>query len=155
MAMSEKHEKHLFWAIVATETSHIFCCVLPTLFSIASVLVGFGVVATMPGWLETLHDTMHGWEIPMIIMSATVVAIGWGLHYYSLKNDCHDHGCHHEPCGPRKRAASKILVIATILLAFNLMIYFGFHRNYNLEHAEFGAVDTHVDDHGHNHDHAH
>ena len=149
MAMSEKHEKQFFWAIVATETSHVFCCVLPTLFSFMSVLAGFGVVATMPGWLETLHDTMHHWEVPMIIMSAAVVALGWGLHYYSLKNDCHDHGCHHEPCGPRKRAASKILVAATILLAFNLSIYFGFHRGQDQAAAQ--AEHAQSDDHGHSH----
>ena len=147
--MEEKHQKRLFWAIIATETSHVFCCVLPTLFSVMSVLAGLGVVAVMPGWLENLHDVMHDWEMPAIILSATVVAIGWGLHYYSLKNDCHDHGCEHEPCGPRKRTASKILIAATILLAFNLTIYFGFHRI-----AEQGVVVTHSDLHT-DHDHAH
>ena len=149
--MEEKHQKRLFWAIIATETSHVFCCVLPTLFSVMSVLAGLGVVAVMPGWLDSLHDVMHDWELPAIILSAIVVVIGWGLHYYSLKNDCHDHGCEHEPCGPRKRTASRILVAASILLAFNLTIYFGFHRP-----SEQGVVVTHTDlhtDHDHQHHH--
>lgn len=147
--MQDKTQKKLFWAIIATETSHIFCCVLPTLFSVMSLLAGIGIVATMPGWLETFHDAMHDWEMPMIALSASVVAVGWGLHCYSLKNDCHDHGCEHEPCGPRKRTASKILIGATILLAFNVTIYFGFHRpmetNHHHDHAHH--------DHHHGHEH--
>ena len=151
--MQEKHQKRLFWAIIATETSHVICCVLTTLFSVMSVLAGLGVVATMPGWLDSLLDVMHDWEIHAIILSASVVAIGWGLHYYSLKNDCHDHGCEHEQCGPRTLTASRILVDATILLAFNVTIYFGFHRPMEATHTQDVHEHMHHDHHAHGHDH--
>ena len=146
-SMQEKHQKKLFWAILISEASHIFCCVLPTIFSVISVLVGLGIVATMPGWLAGFHDLMHGWEMPMIMLSAGVVALGWGVHFYSLKYDCHDVGdCHHGPCGPKKRRASKILIAATVLLLVNVSVYFGVHRvQDSLSHVSEGAH--------HNHDH--
>lgn len=153
--MQEKSSSKIIWAVIATETSHVFCCVLPTLFSLVSLLSGFGLIVTIPGWLVDIHDALHEYELPMIGFSSAVVALGWGLHYFSIKNDCHDHGCHHEPCGPRKRTASKILVAATVLLSFNMLIYFGVHRPAEMrahshEHAE--AADGH--DHGHDqHDH--
>ena len=141
--MTEKKQDKIFWAILATETSHVFCCVLPTLFSLLSLLTVFGVAITIPGWLDHLHGFMHQYEVHAIIVSALAVAIGWVFHYYSIKNDCHDHGCHHKPCGPRKRTASKILKIATLLLAFNLMIYFGFHRGDAIEkHSEAHAYEA-------------
>ena len=127
--MKEKHEKRLYWAILFSETSHVFCCVLPTLFSIASILAGLGVMATVPGWLDGFHSAMHGYEVPMITLSAAVVALGWGLHFYSKRIDCHDTGCHHEPCGTKKKNTSKVLVVATVLLVVNVSVYFGFHRS--------------------------
>ena len=151
--MQEKHQKRLFWAILATETSHVFCCVLPTLFSLASILTGLGVLATMPGWLDALHTHMHDWELPMITLSAVVVFLGWGLYFYSRKIDCHDTGCHHEPCEPKKNTASKILIAASILLVFNVSIYFGIHRGQDQRAAHAGHSHSH--DHGHHHGHDH
>lgn len=151
--MQEKQNNKFIWAVIATETSHVFCCVLPTLFSLISLLSGFGLIITIPGWMETLHDTMHGLELPMIVFSAFIVFIGWGLHYYSVKNDCHDHGCHHKPCGPRKRAASKILIAASVLLCFNLVIYFGVHRPADLQIHSDAHVESVEGGHGHDHDH--
>ena len=141
----DKRQKRFLWAIVVSELSHVFCCVLPTMFSLVSLLAGFGVIATMPGWLESLHHIMHGWELPMIGFSAVVLLIGWGLHFYSLKEDCHNHGCEHEPCGPNKRRASKILIAASVLFVFNVVIYFGVHRPQDAAmHAGHGH-------HGHDH----
>ena len=147
--MHEKHQKRLYWAILLSETSHIFCCVLPTLFSLLSILAGIGLVAAIPGWLTDFHDIMHDWEVPMIMLSATVVALGWALHFYSQKIDCHDTGCHHGPCGPKKKMASRILIAATILLAFNVTIYFGFHRAMEAP----SSAGVHAHDYGHDHDH--
>lgn len=148
--MQEKHEKRLYWAILLSETSHVFCCVLPTLFSLLSMLAGVGLMATVPGWLVSFHEVMHGWEVPMIIVSAVVVALGWGLYFYSKKIDCHDTGCCHEPCGPRKKAANKILVAASILLVFNVSIYFGIHRGMNVQPEMAG----HAYHDGYDHEHS-
>ena len=126
-----KSQKALLWGIVATEASHIFCCVLPTLFSVMSLLAGFGLVAVVPAWLSDVHAVMHGWEIPALFLSMLAVALGWGLHVHSLKIDCHDHGCGHGPCVPRKRTASRILIGASVLLAFNMAVFILFHDGLN------------------------
>jgi len=45
------------------------------------------------------------------------------------KADCHDTGCCHGPCGPRKSAADKILIVATVLMALNVGVYLTIHRH--------------------------
>ncbi len=123
------HQKPLVWAIVLSETSHVFCCVLPTIFSVLSLLSGFGLAVTVPGWMESLHAVMHHWEAPMIVVSLFIVASGWGLYWYARKMDCHDHGCHHGACEPQKNISGHLLVAATVLLVFNLLVYFVIHRH--------------------------
>ncbi len=125
----EKLQNTLYTAILASEASHVFCCVLPTIFSILSLLAGIGIVVAVPGWLVSVHDVLHHWEVPLIIMSGIVVALGWALHYYSKKIDCHDTGCGHGPCAPKKARANIILKIATILFVVNVAVYVGLHRN--------------------------
>ncbi len=124
----ERIQKSLAVAIIASETSHIFCCVLPTAFSILSLLSGFGLVAAMPAGLEVLHEALHQWEIPMILMSGMIVALGWGAHYLAVKMDCSNTGCCHEPCGPKKRKSGNVLKVATYLFAFNVGVFLFFHH---------------------------
>lgn len=146
--MHEKHQKRLFWAIVLSETSHIFCCVLPTVISLASLLAGFGLIVTLPAWMQSLHDALHHWEPEMIAFSVSVVLLGWGLHFYNERHECcHHSGCHHEPCGPRKRRADKILIVASLLMVFNLFMYFGVHRP--MEAARHAHEHTEVTGHDH------
>lgn len=125
---NERVQKSIYWAILVSETSHIFCCVLPTLFSIISLAAGLGLVAAMPAGLEMLHEVIHDWEIPMIIASGLIVLFGWMVHYFAIKLDCHNTGCEHEPCGPKKRKAGNILKIATVLFVFNVTIFLFFHH---------------------------
>jgi len=125
----QKHKKRMMLAIILSETSHVFCCVLPTIFSVLSLLGGFGLAVTVPGWMENLHHVMHRWEMPMIVFSMVVVCAGWGLYFHAKKVDCHDHGCHHGACAPRKDVWGRILLLATVLLGFNLFVYFVFHRH--------------------------
>ncbi len=124
----ERMQKSVFWAILVTETSHLFCCVLPTLFSIAAFLAGVGLIGAMPAGLETLHDLIHRWEIPLIVFSGVTIALGWAIDLAARRVDCHDTGCVHEPCGTRKYKAHKVLVIASVLFLFNIAIYFAFHQ---------------------------
>ena len=115
------------WAVVLSEVSHVFCCVLPSIFSVLTVLVGMGLIGVMPIWMENAHEVMHGWEIPLIIMSGVVLALGWTLHFISKKIDCHDTGCGHEPCEPKKKNTARILKIATCLFVINIVIYLVVH----------------------------
>ncbi len=125
---TERVQKTLGWAIIASETSHVFCCVLPTLFSLASLASGLGLVAAMPSGLEFLHDALHGWEMPMILASGTIVLLGWVAHFLAVRLDCHSTGCGHGPCTPKKRKAGKILKFATILFIANVTVYLFFHQ---------------------------
>lgn len=144
----QKYQKPIFWAIILSETSHVFCCVLPTVFSILSLLSGLGLMAAMPGWMESLHGVMHSWETTMIGVSALVIALGWGLYFYSRGTECRDHQCCHGNCGSRKRLSKKILLAATVLLGFNLTIYFVFHRHQD-------EIEAYVQDHAQGDAHAH
>lgn len=121
-------QKSIFWTIVATEMSHLFCCVLPTVFSIVSLLAGMGLVGTMPAGLQTLHDMIHRWEIPLIVFSGVMITLGWTIDRMARKVDCHDTGCVHEPCGTRKNKAHKVLIVASVLFVFNIIIYLAFHQ---------------------------
>lgn len=148
----ERIQKSLFWALVLSETSHVFCCVLPTVFTALSFLAGLGM-ASMPAFMVEFHEAIHAWEIPIIAFSGAVLALGWALHAYSLKIDCHDTGCCHPPCTPVKRRSGTIMKIATVLFVANVLIYGIVHRGLGFfggaEHATH-AHETHAD---HDHDH--
>lgn len=149
----QRIQKTIYAAIVASEASHIFCCVLPTVFSIVSLLAGAGMMVMPASWV-TLHDRLHDWEIPMIMISGVMIALGWGLHAYSKKIDCHDTGCTHGTCAPKKDRTRMVLKIATLLFVINLVIYGVFHRGLDVhpEHTAATAVhEQHDHDHGHDH----
>lgn len=142
--------------VILSEVSHVFCCVLPTVFSILGVLIGLGVAGAMPFWLSGLHELIHEWELPVIGASAAVLVIGWALYYVSERMDCHDHGCHHPPCGPQKKNSALVLKIATMLFMVNVLVFLIFHRGLDrmgFTHAEQAAQPaTHADE---EHNHAH
>lgn len=146
----KRHQKTVFMALILSEGTHIFCCVLPTLFSLFSLLAGLGLVSAMPAGFTHLHDLLHKWEVPMIIFSGVVLAAGWGLYYYSKKIDCHDMGCHHGPCDTKKDKTGLIMKAATILFIVNILVYLVFHRGMgiNTPHAEHEHAEHHE---GHQH----
>lgn len=124
----QKTKNTIFWAVILSETGHVFCCVLPTVFSVLSLLAGLGMVSAVPVWMEELHHVLHDWEIPVIVLSGFLLMMGWALHAYSRKIDCHETGCHHPPCDSKKTTASRILVVATTLFCINLAVYVFLHR---------------------------
>lgn len=136
------------WVLLLSETSHIFCCVLPSTFSIISVMVGMGLIGVVPVWMESFHDVMHQWEVPLMMLSGAIVVMGWILHNVSQRMDCHDTGCVHGPCEPKKKNSVAILKIATILFIVNVMIYMVFHRGaevFAFNHDQAAAVHAHHD----------
>jgi hypothetical protein len=124
----QKLRKTLNIAIVLSEMSHVFCCVLPTLFSVLTLLAGLGVLAAVPVMMIEVHELIHQYELWVIGFSGGMILFGWVLHWQSLKVDCHDTGCHHPPCTPVKSKTSKFLVVATVLFAVNLLVYGVVHR---------------------------
>ncbi|MBL1148186.1 MAG: hypothetical protein HND56_01095 [Pseudomonadota bacterium] len=124
---AKKLQKRLSLAIILSEMGHVFCCVLPSIFSVLSVFVSAGVISVMPPFMAVWHEAIHKWEIPIILFSGTLLLLGWALHSYSQKIDCHDTGCHHPPCTPKKTKSSKLLMVATALFAVNVLIYLSIH----------------------------
>jgi hypothetical protein len=125
----EKMKRGLFWGLIASESVHIFCCVLPTIFSVLSLMAGMGMIATMPGFIDEAHHIIHDFEIPMIIISGMILILGWGLYFYSRRISCRTQGsCSHEPCTPKKDRTRLFMVLATILFFVNITVYFTFHQ---------------------------
>ena len=149
----DRVQNSLATAVLVSETMHIFCCVLPIVFSLASLMAGLGLIGVMPSFLLEWHELMHSWEIPMIITSGVILAVGWGIYSISRKLNCRDTGCHHEPCEPRKDKANSILKIATVLFLINVSVYTFIHREYDAKHHS-GATVVIEDQHGH-HGHHH
>ncbi len=129
MGMKATLQKSMMWAVVLSEASHIFCCVFPTLFSVVGLLAGLGMVVALPGFMIELHNFLHNWEVPMIALSGAILVLGWVVTLYSEKIDCHDGGCGHGACAPRKKRAHVVLKIATVLFVFNVLIYMTIHRS--------------------------
>ena len=126
----EKMNKGILWGVIASESIHVFCCVLPTVFSVISLLAGMGMVAAMPGFIEVGHELIHDYEIPMIIVSGAILVFGWGLYIYSRKMNCSEEGtCCHTPCAPKKDMTRKVMIAATILFIVNVCVYFIFHHS--------------------------
>lgn len=148
--MSEKLQKPMMWAVILSEASHLFCCVLPTIVSLVGLLAGLGVVVALPvGFLE-LHDFLHKWELPMIAGSGVILALGWLAMRYGDKVDCHSTGCAHGACAPKKNTVHLVLKIATVLFIFNVLVYAFVHRSawFNT-HSPMGQAQTQHDDHAH------
>lgn len=125
-----KHRKTAFWAFIASESIHIFCCVLPTLFSVLSLLIGVGYISSMPAFMVISHEWIHAYEIPVMITSLAIILLGWGFYAYSRRLDCAQEkasSCCHEPCAPKKDRSHLLLMLASGLFFVNLVIYFAFH----------------------------
>jgi hypothetical protein len=150
--MNQKLQKSLLFAVVLSETSHLFCCILPTIVSLMGLLAGLGMVVALPAGVLELHDFLHKWEIPMIAGSGVILALGWLAVCYSDKMDCHSTGCHHGACAPRKSRAHLVLRIATVLFVFNVLVYAVVHRSawFN-DHSPLGQHEAHGQgEHSHN-----
>lgn len=150
--MSRFH-RHLSIAVLLSEFSHVFCCVLPTVFTVLSFAANLGMITVLPGFILDWHEHLHAYEVPIIVVSGLMLLVGWLAHLSSRQVDCHDHGCAHPPCDTRKTTNSKILVVASILFAMNLLIYAFVHKN--VLHLAYFAPATvqSAADPGHGHAH--
>lgn len=150
-------EKMVSWVVLVSEISHVFCCVLPSLFTLFTFMVGIGMIGAMPFWMNGLHDIMHGYEIPMIIASAVMLCIGWAVHIISVKMDCRSTGCAHEPCKPQKKKNASLLKIASVLFLANISIYVFVHMKHDeaVHNASASSADNHAHNHHDHHGHDH
>ncbi len=127
---SDRIRRGMGWIILLSESSHIFCCVLPTVVSVVSMLTGLGLISSaLPDFILDFHHQLHDWEIPIIIASGLLLVLGWVVYAISRKMDCHDTGCVHGPCEPRKDRSKVIMIVATVLFVANVTIYMTVHRS--------------------------
>lgn len=151
--MKQHVRKSLFWAVILSEVSHVFCCVLPTLFSLISLLAGLGLAAALPPAMVEVHEALHRWELPIIGFSGIVLAIGWAATIYGERAEMHHHdaGCDHGACRSDKEKTRLIMMIASVLFAVNLFVYAAVHRSHWLiDHIGWtGPVLENADEHHH------
>jgi hypothetical protein len=150
----KKINKGLFWTVVASESIHVFCCVLPTIFSVMSLMAGLGMIATMPGLIDEAHHMIHEYEIPMMIVSGFILFLGWIIYGYSRFLSCSDEGstCCHEPCAPKKDRTKIFMIVATILFIVNVSIYFIFHAPMDEHAVHFDETSVIINHNGHEDD---
>jgi hypothetical protein len=124
-----KQQKAILWAIIASESSHIFCCVLPTMFSLMAILANVGMFA-MPASFIFMHGWLHHWEFPIVVVSGLILALGWGLHWHSVRGEECPSGCKHhmDKTHPTVSKTHMILKIATVLFVINVFVFLFVHR---------------------------
>ncbi|MFA7276190.1 MAG: hypothetical protein WC043_05250 [Pseudobdellovibrionaceae bacterium] len=139
--------RHLGTAVVLSELSHVFCCVLPTVVTVLGAFANIGLMGAAPGFLLEIHEVIHHYEMLIIAFSGMMIALGWAAHRLSRTVNCEDDGCCHPPCTPKKDRNFMILSVASVLFVFNLVIYLGVHQNI-FDLAIFDVMDAHE---GHHH----
>lgn len=120
-------QKTLHAFLLATLSTHVFCCVLPTLVSFASLISGLGFLTLSPA-VEKIHEHLHQFELPVLVFSFVMLCLGWAIDIYVRRlhvDCCHHTGCAHELCTPKKNRAHLVLIIATLLFIINLAVYLG------------------------------
>lgn len=118
-------EKYINIAALAALLPHLFCCVLPAVSSMA----GIGAIAGI-SLLQGLHiHWVHEYESALLVFSGAMIALSGGFQLYSRKINCHDTGCCHPPCEPRKIKARWAFWIALTLFVINLAVHFLMHEH--------------------------
>lgn len=137
----DKIRRNIVWLVVASEVSHLFCCVLPTLAALLSLAVGVGILPTA---FTQLHDFIHGYEIPVIIFSAVMLGLGWWAYVLAKRTDCHSLGHDEHACHKTTDRSKVFLLIGTALFFINLVIYISLHSSLNQHHEEHASADFSV-----------
>ncbi|PHR59226.1 MAG: hypothetical protein COA47_09690 [Robiginitomaculum sp.] len=110
-------------AMLATLLSHLLCCGLPAVVNMLALLSGVGTLSAIVPWVGWMHETLHEFEIVLLVFSATTLAFGYLVHRAAAKRDCGTETCSHEPCAPKKKQSRTILIVASGLFVFNLIGY--------------------------------
>ena len=120
----EKLRRNIVWLVIASEVSHLFCCVLPTLGAVLSLVVGIGL---LPTGFTVLHEIIHGYEVPAIIFAAVTLGLGWWAYWMAKRTDCHSLGHDEHACHKTTDRSKIYLLIGSALFVMNLTIYFTLH----------------------------
>ena len=120
--------------MVLTSSSHIFCCVLPTAIGVINVFANLGIASIWVPQFNAWHEMMHAHEMQILMFSGVMLGIAALVDMVSIQIDCHSTGCTHGCCEPVKDRATLILLVASVLFAFNTATYyFGHKAAYNAQ----------------------
>lgn len=141
-------QKTLFFSVLASELGHVFCCVLPVILSLLSLFSAFGALSLVPAVIWEAHDFMHRWEIVIISISAVLLALGWWIALYLQKTVQDNHeNCTNSHCADKSVKKTRlVLIIATVLFAFNFSVYALVHKD---------GAPLHIDEGQQHHPHHH
>lgn len=137
----DKIRRNIVWLVVASEISHLFCCVLPTLAAVLSLAVGVGILPTA---FTQLHDFIHGYEVPVIIFSAVMLGLGWWAYLLAKRTDCHALGHDEHACHKTTDRSKLFLWMGTALFVINLIIFLSLHSTLSVHEEQHGRVITAV-----------
>jgi hypothetical protein len=158
MRNAAKLQRGLLWTVILAESTHIFCCVLPTVITLLALLASFGAVAQMPVFILDLHEALHAYEIPVMIFSGVTLVAGWVVYAVARRIECRKDHCEpheNQTCAPLKDHTRTVLIVATFLLAINMTVYWSLHRpSEALLHEQAAAAHSH-EHHDHHHGHHH
>lgn len=116
----ERIQKISNWFVIVSACSHFFCCVLPTISS----LIGLGAALGYSTASLSYFNWFHANEEKVMIFSAIALFIGAVSQFISWRIDCHNTGCEHGSCEPKKNYAFKVFIFALILFCINLIVHF-------------------------------
>jgi hypothetical protein len=137
-------QRNIALAVILAESTHIFCCVLPTVVTLFSILASFGVIAQAPIFMLDIHEALHAYEIPVIVFSGIMLVLGWVFYVVSRRIECQKSHCepHETVCGPQKNSARTVLILASLIFTMNIVVYTTVHIG--LEHMMHEqAVEAH------------
>ena len=112
-------------AAVLTSFSQVlclFCCIVPTATGILAIFTTLGLTSSNLSILRDLSIALHPYKNQILMVSLSLISTSWGLWFYSKTKI----GC---GCSRRDQRAKKpiFLIIASALLAFNLMAMILWH----------------------------
>ena len=128
---------------VASLVSHFFCCFLPGVISLVTLVTLTGsAVITMEdfGIPEYIHEKMIYISFVVLVMSGIV-------NYISYRIDCRDMGCVHGSCAPKKSKYFKLYAYSVAFFLLNAAIHFGLHTDHDHEHHEKHHEEVHHGEH--------
>lgn len=106
------------YVIICSALMHIFCCGIPLLLSVTSLvnIVGISSLSIFEvDWFEAI-------ESYIVLFSGVLLITTIAINQFSKKINCIESGaCEHKPCDEKKHHSSYVLNIAIILYALNLL----------------------------------
>ncbi len=120
--MSDKLIKASNRADVFSLGAHLFCCGIPAIVAIVSListvsLSGTALMLQIKDFSETIH-------LAAFAFSTLMVIIALGTFFLSRKQNCVEDGhCAHEPCAPKKTKNWRLMSISLALYAINVIVF--------------------------------